>query len=488
MLSLDLKPRFRLITLSLLLPTQLFAQKSDTITAEKIRLVETSLIGPTHNENARKWTITERMLHYKINGLSIAVIKDHKIAWAKGYGLADKTLKQPVTVTTLFQAGSISKSVNAIGIFRLAQEGKINLYKNINEYLTTWKFPYNAASKNTKISIAHLLSHTAGINVPGFSGYEKGQPIPSIYQILDGIKPANSPAVRSVFKPGLKYEYSGGGTLISQLIVTDVTHKSYNDFMRQKVLMPLGMSKSTFLSMPDNASTATGYYDNGKAINGKYHIYPELAAAGLWSTPTEIAKFIIALQQVYNGKLNNGILNKQSAKVMLTPYKNTTAALGVFIDDFEGETYFEHDGLTHGFYSQYYGSLNGGNGLVIMINSVNSGIVPEIVNSIAQVYNFRGLYRSRLNKNLKISESVLNTYVGKYKLAPDVVLNIFKKGNKLYLKATGEEAAPILAESENKFYMGAVDAQIKFIKNRKGKVYELVLYQNGSTAKAIKID
>ncbi|MFD0751198.1 serine hydrolase [Mucilaginibacter calamicampi] len=453
--------------------------------AEKIKLVEKSLVGPVHKQGDKGWTIRERMAHYKVNGVSIAVIHNYKIEWAKGYGWADKSSKTPVSPSTLFQAGSISKSLNAVGVLKLAQQGKIDLHTDINQYLRSWKFPYNAVSKNKKITLAHLLTHTAGLGISGFNGYAAGQPIPSLPQVLNGQRPANSAPVRSVFEPGLRHEYSGGGTTITQMIVTDITYQRYSDYMHENVLKPLGMTSSTF-TQPIVKNAATGYYENGKQVEGKYHIYPEQAAAGLWTTPTDLARFIIDVQQAYAGQRNT-LLTPATAKLMLTPYLDAKAAPGVYIDNYNGEKYFEHTGLTHGFYSHYYGSLSGGNGLVIMTNSVNTDLVAEMVNSIAHVYGFRGLYRSQIEKDFKVSDEVLQTYIGRYKLGPDAILNVSKKGQQLFIQLNNEEKTPVFAETMNKFYLKAVDAQIEFVKNSNGKITKAILYQDGSANPAPRL-
>jgi CubicO group peptidase (beta-lactamase class C family) len=250
-------------------------------------------------------------------GVSIAVIRDYKIAWAKGYGMADTVSKKPVTVQTLFQAASVSKSLNALGVLKLAQDKKIDLYADINNYLITWKFPYDTVSNGKKISVAELLSHTAGLTVHGFAGYAFGDSIPTMPEILDGKHPANSAAVRSMMEPGLRSEYSGGGITISQLLLMDVTKQRYDLYMRQQVLEPLGMTGSFYEQPPAKNKEnylSTGYQANGVEIKGKYHIYPEQAAAGLWTNPTDLAKYIIETQLSLQGK-SNKVLNQEMMKL-----------------------------------------------------------------------------------------------------------------------------------------------------------------------------
>ncbi|HEY4325775.1 MAG TPA: serine hydrolase [Mucilaginibacter sp.] len=476
----------KLTTLSAALTCLLFLQlTAHAQTAEindKIQQVEKSLAGNIQIEGDTSWTIQTRMAHYNIKGVSIAVIHDYKIEWAKGYGWANDSLKIAVTAQTLFQAGSISKSLNSVGVLKLVQDKKLDLYTDINTYLQSWKFPYDSLSKGKKITIANLLSHSGGLTIHGFGGYEKGQEIPTLAQVLNGEKPANSAAVRSKYEPGIKYEYSGGGTTISQLIVMDVTREAYDKYMYDNVLEPLGMTSSTYQQPPADVKpelVSTAYYPNGKEVKGKYHIYPEQAAAGLWTNPTDLSKYIIETQLAYAGK-SAKVLNQQMTVLRLTPYVDKSAAFGAFIDDYNGVKYFQHGGVDEGFISQYYGSFEGGDGVVVMVNTANGGrLIPEIINSVAKVYDFKGLNHSKLVKNVTVADSVLQTYTGRYQLAPTNFIAITKEGNHLYGQPTGESKLEIFPEAQNKFYIKEVDAEVEFIKDDKGQTTKLVVYQNG---------
>jgi CubicO group peptidase (beta-lactamase class C family) len=358
----------------------------------KIKEVENNLVLQVRIEGEPNQTLKDRMNFYRVNGVSIAVIKDYKIEWARGYGWADNVEQRRVTTGTLFQAGSISKSLNAVAVLKMAQDKRLNLYADVNDYLTTWKFPYDSLSKSKKITLADLLSHTAGLSVHGFPGYEKGDSIPTLVQVLNGERPANTAAVRSAFEPGLKYEYSGGGTIISQLIVQDITGKPYDEFMWENVLKPMGMKNSFFTQPPSEDKQkllASGYYKDGKEVKGKYHIYPEQAAAGLWTNPTDLAYYIIETQLALQGK-SNKVLSQEMTKLRLTPYIDNSAALGVFIIKKDEQTYFQHTGVDEGFVTQYYGSMEGGNGVVVMTNTDNTAILNEIIKSVATVYGWKG--------------------------------------------------------------------------------------------------
>lgn len=344
---------------------------------EKIKSLENNL-NAWDKTKTKKTTLKERMDFYEVNAVSIAVVKNYKIEWTKAYGFADVSEKRPTTTKTLFQAASISKSFNSLGVLKLVEAKKLNLDQDINTFLKTWKFPYDSISKGKKINIAQLLSHTAGLSVSGFGGYEKGQALPTITQILDGAKPANSNTVRSIFEPGLKFQYSGGGTTVSQLIVEDVTGEKYADYMLKNVLQPLGMTQSSFNQPPSSDKQnllATGY--NGKVeVVGKYHIYPEQAAAGLWTNPTDLAKYIIETQLSLQGK-SNKILSKEMS------IKRLDNNLGVFVQDYNGTKYFGHSGGNEGFVCHYIGSLEDGNGVVVMTNGRNMQLINEIVSNIA---------------------------------------------------------------------------------------------------------
>lgn len=421
----------------------------------KISQVESNLTGWVQiGKKQSKWTLAERMKFYHANGVSVTVIKDYKIEWTKSYGWADSAEQRPVTPTTLFQAGSNSKSLNAIGVLKLVQDGKLNLYSDINNYLKTWKFPYDSLSKGKKITIANLLSHTAGLTVHGFGGYQQGDKIPSLIQILNGKKPANSEAIRSMYEPSLKYEYSGGGTTILQLIIEDVTGQAYDKYMQEKVLKPLGMEYSSYTQPPSKEKQgllATGYYNDGKPVKGKYHIYPEQAAAGLWTTSNDLAKYVIETQLALEGK-SQKVLNKEMTMLRLTPYANRSSALGIFIENKNNVKYFNHGGVDEGFVSQYVGSFEGGNGVVVMTNTYNTTLYEEIINSIAITYNWKNYYSPVIKTEITLSDSLMESFIGKYKLGTDT-LSIIRKIDGVYLKVKNDLQLKIHFTNNTRFFV-----------------------------------
>ncbi|QNK64093.1 beta-lactamase family protein [Pedobacter sp. PAMC26386] len=453
--------------------SKLFAQSehpSSKKLEDKIKQVENNLVPWARNQDIIKYSIQDRMAMYNINGLSIVVIKNYKIEWAKGYGWANVEKKQPVTAKTLFQAGSISKSLNGVGILKLFQDKKIDLNVDINNYLITWKFPYDSLSKNKKITIANLLSHTAGLSGHGFGGYTKGKKIPSIYDILDGTKPANSEAVRSIYEPGKIAEYSGGGITISQLIVTDITKRKYEDYMWSQVLKPMGMTQSFFNQPPPESKErllASGYLFDGKEmVEGNYNIYPEKAAAGLWSNPTDLGKYVIETQLSLNGK-SNKVLSQEITKLRLTPYVDDESALGVFIKQRGDEKYFTHSGGTKGFICEYIGSFENGNGVVIMTNSGNPGISGEIFNSVSIVYDWKGFYKPTIKKTISLPDTVMQKYIGEYMWYGKPV-SIVKEQNELWLNAPVK--SKLFFTSDRDFYFNEKEMDYKFTSDLNGLI------------------
>ncbi|HKW95381.1 MAG TPA: serine hydrolase domain-containing protein [Methylomirabilota bacterium] len=291
-------------------------------------------------------TFPQWMNLLRVPATSVAVIDDYKIAWTAQYGIADIEHSQQLSPHTLLQAGSISKSVNAFGIMRLVQQGRLTLDEDVNRRLKRWKVPENEFTQREKVTLRRILSHTAGLTVQGFPGYAVNEPMPTLLQVLDGQKPANTKPVRVDLVPGTKLRYAGGGTIISQLLLSETTGEPYERWMQENVIDPIGMSDSSYENPPPKAHaalTATGYRATGQPVGGRWHVYPEMAAAGLWTTPTDLAKFGIELMRALKGK--STLVSRETAEAMLTEQKDG-AALGFFVDTKTGQ--FGHNGAARG--------------------------------------------------------------------------------------------------------------------------------------------
>ena len=319
--------------------------------------------------------LAQRMTDLKTPGVSVAVINDGAIEWAKGYGVTETGTVTPVTAQTLFQAASISKPVAALAALRLVEQGKLALDEDVNAKLASWKVPENDFTKTEKVTLRRLLSHSAGLTVHGFGGYAADAPVPTLVQVLEGAKPANSDAVRVDVVPGTIWRYSGGGYTVAQLLMTDVTGRPFPDLMAELVLKPVGMTDSTYeqpLPEARRGAAASGHTSDGKLVPGRYHTYPEMAAAGLWTTPTDLAKFLLEIERARRGK--SAVLSQALALEMTTAQK-PGYGLGLSLDGFGKMASFGHGGSNEGFKCQMTAFFEGGRGAVIMTNGDQGAFV-----------------------------------------------------------------------------------------------------------------
>lgn len=276
----------------------------------RISRVENGLMSPVRVKGDKGWNILDRMKFYNVPGVGVAVFHNHRVVWSKGYGVADVETGDPVTEKTIFVAGSVSKPVAVMGALRLVQEGKLSLDKDINTYLVSWKLPENEFTRSEKVTLRRIMSHSAGLTVLGFLGYVAGRPVPTLVQILDGESPANSAPIRVDTVPGTIWRYSGGGTMIMQQAMIDVEHTLFPELMESKVLRPLGMTSSSYEQdmSPGRLRLAASGHSDGKVIEGKRYRQPELAAAGLWTTAADLAKFAIEVERSAAGKSKKVLL------------------------------------------------------------------------------------------------------------------------------------------------------------------------------------
>jgi len=335
----------------------------------------------------RHFALAARMRELRIPALSIAVFNHYRIEWARAYGVADASTGAAATADTLFQAGSISKPVAAMAALMAVSRGAIALDAPINDALTTWKLPDNDFTRAAPVTLRRLLSHTAGTTVHGFPGYPAGTPLPTLPQVLDGQPPANSPPVRVDLTPGARFRYSGGGITIMQQALVDRLGRPFPDILHDSVLAPLGMSHSTYeqpLPPARVASAAAGHDPEGNVIEGKRNVYPEMAAAGLWTTPTDLARFFLELQLARAGRSQH--VSRDLAMKMTTAVAEIapghSVGLGTFIS--QEDHSFGHNGADEGFQSLAVASLDRGYGVVVMANSNNGErIFGEIVRTLA---------------------------------------------------------------------------------------------------------
>ncbi len=453
----------RLLLVVLLFPGGSFGKsKPSAEVVARIKRLEQGLLPPVLIKGDTAWSIEERMKHHKVPGLSIAVIKDFKIDWARSYGVRDVETKEPVTTETIFQAASISKPVAAMVALKKVEQGKISLDEDINNKLTSWKLPDNEFTAKKKVTLANLLSHTGGTTVHGFPGYAVNEKLPTPQQVVDGGAPTNTAPVRVDLEPGTRFRYSGGGTTIAQVALMDIEKKPYPEIARETVLAPLKMNNSTYsqpLSPEWRKKAASGHRQNGSLIEGKIHVYPEMAAAGLWTTPTDLAKFAIEVQLSLAGR-SNKVLTKESAEKMTTAFMESVG-LGFFIEPHGKAIYFGHGGANEGFRCELLVNKEKGYGAVVMVNSDNGQIVREVIRGLAREYSWDEFLPPPYEP-FALSEAQLNDVTGRYQINPDRVWTIRMENGKLYGQPTGDPKVELIPISETTFVRRDADVKYTF--------------------------
>lgn len=462
---------------------------------ERIRRIENGLLLPVvvKGQPIEVLKLADRMQFYKTPGVSIAFINNGRIEWARGYGVRQVGNREPVTTETLFQAGSISKPVAATIALRLVQAGKLKLDEDVNRKLLFWKVPENEFTAQEKVTVRRILSHSAGLTNHAAGNYPAGAELPTLVEILDGVKPANTQPIRVDFVPGSRWRYSGGGYGVLQLLIVDVGGKPFQKLAQEIIFDPLKMKHSTFEQpLPENFQkwAAVGHNRAGERINGNWITFPEMAAAGLWSTPSDLARFALELQKSKAGR-SNKILSTEKTKQMLTRQIQNWG-LGLVVEGEGRSARFNHVGDTQGYQCQMIAYENTGQGVVIMANSDRGGLlIDEIIRSVAREYGWTD-YHPKEKVIATVDPKVYDAYLGQYELeiSPDFVVTISAENGKLTMtlkQPTGQSTAELLPESENQFFRREVDFEMTFIKNDADQVTGLIIRQGRAEFRAKKI-
>jgi CubicO group peptidase (beta-lactamase class C family) len=470
------------------------AQRYPTQVSRRIRDVEHSLSSGIRieGEAAPRWNLAERMAFYGIPGLGLAVVNDGQVEWAKSYGVVEAGRPTPVVETTLFQAASISKPITALGALKLVEQGLLRLDEDVNARLKTWRVPESEFTREKKVTLRGLLSHTAGLSTPGFWGYPSDSPIPTLPQILDGQPPAVSPPVRVFTAPGTRFAYSGGGCCVTQQLCEDVTGQPFAELFAEMLFKPLGMSHSTFeqpLPPSKNLMAARGHQGDGSPYAGDFRVFPELAAAGLWTTPSDLARAVVEVYHSYQG-IPSAFLSTETAREMLAyhwehqlpvraapaPVLSPGVGLGFGLSISPEALYFSHGGGNLGFLSFLLGRADQGQGVAMMTNS-NLGMVlgGEILMSLAEVYGWPE-FNPAVHTRVTVSEAVLQEYAGDYEIEPGRLFKIRSGADQL--KAELDWFAPRLLDfypySESDFFSTQFPYLLRFVRDEAGRVTSVV--------------
>jgi len=396
------------------------------------------------------------MEHHKVPGVSIAFLQDNKILWTHTEGVTDYITNKTIDSDTVFQAASISKPVFATVLMKYQQEHGLDLDADVNELLTSWKLPAHQWTASSPVTLRRLLSHSAGTTVHGFGGYASGENVPSIIEVLNGAKPANSAAVVVDIEPGKQFRYSGGGTTLAQLVLRDISGISLPQLAQSTVFGPLGMKHSRYsqpLADKFAQNAAVPYGAKGEPVEGGAHTYATLAAAGLWTTPSDLLRFASKIQQSAKGT-DNTFLDQKTATEMLTPQMKPVG-IGFFLGGGEATTTFGHGGANAGFRADLFAHINTGDGIAIMTNSDNGGaLIKEIKNRAAEIYGWPELGPT-IKTVAPFSRDLQNSFVGTYEIKQPIqaMLEISAAGETLIINLPDYiDNVPFHIESAEKIF------------------------------------
>jgi CubicO group peptidase (beta-lactamase class C family) len=365
-----------------------------------------------------RWSLHERMAHYNVPGVAVAVLKNGRVVAAAGFGVREARTHDVVDADTLFSVGSISKIVAAATTLRLVADGRLDLDRDIGAYLKSWHIPSTPELSHPNVTLRMLMSHTAGFSVHGFKDYEPDEPLPSIVQTLNGTPPAKNRPVRLTFEPGTRMRYSGGGTTVEQMVIEDFAGVPFESVAGEQVLAPLSMRRSTFANpLPEMTTNVAKAHDRGgaaAALPRGWQSFPERAASGLWTSANELGAFVGALIHSYQGR--SDFLPQTLAVQMMTEVWPSIHGLGPRLGGEGAARVFYHGGDNDSYHAWIEGYLETGDGFVILTNgSEGDSLVREIRNALSDAIG-GGANPPLRAVRLDLSRPIYADYAGTYRL------------------------------------------------------------------------
>ena len=420
-------------------------------------------------------TLEQLMDSLNVPGLSLAVIRDFGIHWAKGYGIRDVATGAPVDTETSFQAASISKPVAAMGSHTAVQERYLDLDQDINTILTSWRLDGEGFTDRRPVTPRTLMSHTSGLgDAFGYPGYDPDIILPTAVQTLAGHPLSNTQALFMEREPMTAYEYSGGGVTLQQVALSDALGRPFAEILWADVLGPLGMTRSSFaqpMPLPREENAAAAHNGEGeRSGDARWHVYPEQAAAGLWTTPSDLARFMIEVQLSVKGE-SNVVLDEAHAREMITPVGVGNFAVGFSLQREGAGWYFGHGGSNWGFRGDVVAHVSNGYGLTQMTNGDRGGqLMQEIRSRVERVYSWDSIsesvprgYRPLADRpTIATGASELESYVGEYYRAGDLAVVIRMGDDGLTLSPEGEGVFPLRHIGNRTFRLDGANREVAF--------------------------
>ncbi len=457
--------------------TRTLAPKQQRNLDARIRAVETGIMPAVvvRGDDAARYTIRAMMERCAVQGVSVTVINEGRIEWRKSWGvrLVDG---DELSDDHLQQAASVSKPVVAMAVLRLVQDGILDLDADVNTYLRSWQVPENEFTGQRKVTLRHLLSHTAGISTFNANDGAVAGEVPTLLQLLNGEPPAKTPPTTVDQVPGSGYRYSNRGYAVVQQLLIDVVGKPFPGIMHDLVLEPLGMTQSTFEQpLPDDLQTnaASGHIGAGEPVTGGSRIYPDLGAGGLWTTPADLARFVIEIHDALVGDRGR-VLSRDMARTMLTEVSDGVGlGLGIHEEE-DGDLKITHGGHNTGFFCQIAGRMRSGQGVVILANSNRAiPLLTGLTFAVAEVYDWPGPAPMELEP-YSLSTDELEAYTGRYAINEDYIVTISLEAGRLKISHfEGEDY--LVPASASDFYQELDGVKLTFERDEEGLISTISL-------------
>ncbi|UCD23739.1 MAG: beta-lactamase family protein [Gemmatimonadota bacterium] len=444
----------------------------------RIDRIESGLLPAVvvRGEEIPRSTIWEIMERYQVPGISVAVLNNGELEWAKAYG-ASEVGGMPVDTATLFLAGHIGHGVATVATLGLVDEGLLSLDRNVNDYLTSWRVPDNEYTMSEKVTLRRILNHTSGLSVPTLRGYSTEDTLPSLQQMLDSVPPARNSPIRVLDIPGSRQRYSLGGYIVLQLLLEDISGVPYADFVHTAVLTPLGMQRSVH-SQPLDATlavnAASGHEPTNERVPGRWRLYPELAALGMWTTPTDLARLVLELQNSVSERL----VSRELIEEMLSPqYENR--GLGFEVGG-EGEwRFFRLEGHGNNYLSELYAYTSIGMGAVVMTNSSNGeGVKAHLLRAIAAEYGWPDYLPEEVDV-VRLSDEALEQLEGRYRFRGRDRVLVVEQG-RIWQQSQGDRREELLALSGDQLISVSFGYRYDIDRDASGAITGLTLVLHGT--------
>lgn len=310
-------------------------------------------------------SLAQRLSHYRVPAASVAMIENGHITTTPVIGSRLAGDSAPIGTDTQFQAASIGKALTAVAVLRLVDQGRLDLDRSANTYLSRFRLKDADGIPADDVTIRALLTHSAGVNAPSFPGFERKADLPSLLDILNGTDKAETPPIH-VSHPLGPYRYSGGGFMVLEAVIEDVSGLSFDAFMQREVFAPLRMTNTSFRIAPNAVGRASGHDWHGIPIPGGWRDYPQSSAAGLWSTPTDLARLLAALHAAWIGA-DDAFLSQNLMAEIATEHDGGMG-LGFGLSGQGDALLLSHSGANSGYNAFILLYLNTGNGAVVMTN------------------------------------------------------------------------------------------------------------------------